>query len=185
MESKKTALVVVDIQNDYFPGGKMTLHNMEQATENAAKLLHSFRQKGLPRFLVRHEAASPELGFMLPGSEGAELHEKVKPQEGDVIITKKQISSFNGTELDAKLKEAGVENLVVCGAMSHMCIDGTVRAAADLGYKCTLIEDACATRDVQYKDKVVPAEDVQAAYLAALGFAYAEIQNADDYLSKH
>jgi nicotinamidase-related amidase len=73
----KTALVVIDLQNDYFPGGKQPLHEVDAAAQNASRLLHAFREKGLPRFHVRHEASHPAVGFFLPGTPGAEIHETV------------------------------------------------------------------------------------------------------------
>merc|ERR1712093_151306 len=178
----KTGLLVIDLQNDYYPGGKFELHNVEQASSNAARLLQAFRAKDLPCFHVRHEAADPALGFFLPGTPGADFHEQVKPQEGEAVVTKTEINSFKGTDLEAKIKAAGVDNLVVCGAMTHMCIDSGVRAASDLGFKCVVPGDACATRDAQFQDTTVKASDVHTAYLAALNFAFAKVVSTDDIL---
>ncbi len=74
--AQKTALLLIDIQNDYFPEGKVPLHQVHQTADNAAKLLSAFRAKGWPVFHVRHEAAHPSVGFFLPGTPGAEIHEK-------------------------------------------------------------------------------------------------------------
>ncbi|HWO98697.1 MAG TPA: cysteine hydrolase family protein [Bacillus sp. (in: firmicutes)] len=180
-----TALIIVDIQNDYFPNGKMELSNPEKAAANASKVLDWFRQNNKDNiFHVQHIASSPELGFFLPNTEGAELHETVLPLEHENIITKHFPNSFLKTELESKLKEKEVTKVVVVGMMTHMCIDATVRAAVDLGFETTLIEDACATRDLPYRDKVVPAEQVHYAFVSALQDIYANVISTEDFLQQ-
>ena len=178
-----TALIIVDIQNDYFPNGKMELSNPEKAAANAAKVLEWFRQNNKDNiFHVQHIAGDPALGFFLPDTEGAEIHETVQPLENESIIIKHFPNSFLKTELESKLKEKGITKVVVVGMMTHMCIDATVRAAVDLGYETTLIEDACATRDLSYQDKVVPAEQVHYAFVGALNGMYANVASTEDFL---
>jgi len=178
-----TALIIVDIQNDYFPNGKMELSNPEKAASNAAKVLESFRQNNKESiFHVQHIAADPALGFFLPDTEGAEIHETVQPLENESIIIKHFPNSFLQTELESKLKEKEITKVVVVGMMTHMCIDATVRAAVDLGYETTLIEDACATRELSYQDKVVPAEQVHYAFVGALNGMYANVISTEDFL---
>lgn len=180
-----TALIIVDIQKDYFPNGKMELSNPERAAANAAKVLDWFRKNQQENiFHVQHVASAPEMGFFLPGSEGAEIHETVQPLENESIITKHFANSFLQTDLESQLKEKGITKLVVVGMMTHMCIDATVRAAVDLGYETTLIEDACATRELTYQDKVVSAEQVHYAFVGALQGMYAEVTSTEDYLQQ-
>ncbi|MCM0624501.1 cysteine hydrolase [Lysinibacillus sp. OL1_EC] len=181
-----TALIIVDIQNDYFPNGKMELSNPDKAATNAAKVLNWFRQNNKDNiFHVQHIASNPELGFFLPNTEGAELHETVRPLEHEQIIVKNFPNSFLKTELESKLKEKGVNKVVVIGMMTHMCIDATVRAAVDLGYETTLIEDACATRDMSYQDKTVPAEQVHNAFVSALGSMYCTVSTTENFLQQN
>ena len=178
-----TALIVVDIQNDYFPDGKMELVNPIPAASNAAKVIDWFRKNNKDNiFHVQHIASSPELGFFLPDTVGAEIHETVLPLENENIIVKHSANSFLETELDNQLKEKGVTKVVVVGMMTHMCIDATVRAAVDLGYETTLIEDACATRSLSYQDNVVRAEQVHYAFVSALNGMYATIQTTEEFL---
>ncbi|MEK3709375.1 cysteine hydrolase family protein [Bacillus sp. FSL K6-1005] len=180
-----TALIIVDIQNDYFPNGKMELSNPEIAATNATKILEWFRQNNKENiFHVQHIASDPQLGFFLPNTEGVKLHKAVLPLEHETIIIKQFPNSFLKTELESKLKEKGVTKLVVVGMMTHMCIDATVRAAVDLGFETTLIEDACATRDLSYQDKVVPAEQVHYAFVSALESMYATVISIEDFLQK-
>jgi nicotinamidase-related amidase len=179
----KTGLMLIDIQNDYFPGGKMELVGIEAGSMKAKELLELFRKNNLPTFHIQHESLGKGAGFFLPDTEGAEIHESVKPLPTDSVIQKHFPNSFRDTDLLEKLKSSDVTALVICGAMSHMCIDATTRAAADYGFKCTVIHDACATRDLQFGDTVVPAEQVHASFMAALGFAYAKVTSLKKFLS--
>ena len=91
------------------------------------------------------------------------------------MIEKNFPNSFRNTELKATLEKLQVNNLVVAGMMTHMCVDASVRHAADLGYKITLLGDACATRAQSYAGEKVPARQVHAAFLAALNGFYAKV----------
>jgi len=169
------ALIIVDIQNDYFPGGRMTLHEMERAAEKAARLLAQFRNTGQKTFHIQHTWEDPSAPFFVAGTPGAAIHESVAPRPGEPVIVKHFPNSFRESLLLEELRRAGIDNLTICGAMSHMCIDGTTRAAADLGFMCTVAHDACATRDIEFEGSKVAADDVHAAYMSALGFAYAKV----------
>lgn len=173
--STPKALLLIDLQNDYFPGGAYELDRIAEASAKSAEMLDKFRSNAWPLIHIRHEFASPEAPFFRPGSEGAQIHDSVKPLPGEKIIVKQQVNSFQGTDLNAQLKSLGVEDLVIVGAMSHMCIEGATRAAADLGYRVEVIHDACATRDQEFDGRRVAAPDVHAASMSALGFAYAKV----------
>jgi nicotinamidase-related amidase len=178
----KTALILVDIQNDYFPGGRMELVGMEAAAAGAAGLLTRFRKESWPTIHIQHEAVHEGATFFLPHTEGAELHTSIQPQPHETVIRKHFPNSFRQTRLHERLQEARVDHIVICGAMSHMCIDATTRAAVDLGYRCTVIHDACATRDLEFEQHRLPAVLVHGAFMAALGMGYAELTAAESYL---
>jgi len=178
------ALVLIDIQNDYFPGGKWPLVRIDAAADNAAKLLAAARAKGDVIVHVRHEFPSADAPFFTPNSDGSKTHLKVAPQAGEPVVLKNHVNSFKETDLKAILDQHGVDEVVICGAMSHMCVDAGTRAASDLGYRCTVVHDACATHDQKFADRVVPAADVHAAFMAALGFGYAKLVSTDEYLSE-
>ena len=180
-----TALIIVDIQNDYFPNGKMELSNPVKAATNAAKVLEWFRQNNKDNiFHVQHIASNPGLGFFLPNTEGVKLNETVLPLEHERIIIKHAPNSFFKTELESNLREKRVTKLVIVGMMTHMCIDATVRGAVELGFETTLIEDACATRDLSYQDKILPAEQVHYAFVSALKGVYANVISTEDFLQE-
>ena len=180
----KKGLILVDIQNDYFPGGNMELVGMEQAAHNAGLLLLAFREKKLPVIHIQHISKRPGATFFLPNTKGVELHESVAPQPGEAVIEKYFPNSFRDTDLLTTLKGSEVDEVVICGAMSHMCVDATTRAAFDFGFRCTVIEDACATRDLIYKGNIVDAGKVHSAFMAALAMPYAKVISANDFISK-
>jgi len=168
-------LLMVDLQNDYFPGGTMELAGIEDAAENARILLTEFRKTESPIIHIQHIAISPDAFFFLPETDGAKINDRVTPQEGESVVVKNYPNGFRDTSLLEILRETHISDLVICGAMSHMCIDATTRAAFDLGFNCVVAEDACATMDLFFNDKVIKASDVHAAFMAALSFPYAHV----------
>ncbi len=178
------ALMLVDIQNDYFPGGKMALENMDLAAENAALLLSMFRERGLPVFHVQHISPHPRAPFFQADTAGVEIHASVTPALGEPVIIKHFPNSFRETPLLDQLRAANVKTLVVCGAMSHMCIDATVRAAVDTGFNCLVPHDACATRELLFLSHTVAASEVHAAFMAALSGLYAQVLSSSTIMDK-
>jgi len=180
----KRAVVVVDLQNEYFPSGKLPLVGIEDAVTNAARVIAAARSNNDPVIHVRHEFPTSDAPFFVPGTEGTQIHPAVAPIEGEPVVLKNYPNSFLKTDLKQMLDAKGIEEVVVIGAMSHMCIDATSRAASDLGYKVLLVHDACATMDLEFGGQVVPAAQVHAALMAALAFAYATITATDEYLAR-
>lgn len=170
-----TCLIVVDLQNDYFPDGSMELVGIEEAAANAQLLLREFRKAKLPVIHIQHIAARPGATFFLPETDGAKINQRVTPLDDEEVVVKNFPNSFRDTTLLEILKKSKTENLLICGAMSHMCIDTTTRAAFDLGFNCTVAEDACATRDLVFKGKTIKASDVHASFMAALSAPYAKV----------
>ena len=177
------ALIIVDVQNDYFENGAMELVGPLPASENAKLLLAKFREENLPIVHVHHLGVSPDATFFLPGTEGAEIHANVKPAAGEKTVQKYYPNSFRETDLLEHLQGLDIKEVVITGMMTHMCIDATTRAARDLGFECTVIGDACATRDLEVNGAQVKAADVQTAFLAALSFFYANVQDTKEYLA--
>ncbi len=178
----KTGLLLVDIQNDYFPGGKMELAGMTEAALKARELLELFRKLHLPTYHIQHVAAREGAPFFIPHTPGVELHEGIRPLPGETVIQKHFPNSFRETSLLESLQAAGVEEVVICGAMSHMCIDATTRAAADYGFRCLVVHDACATRDLRFEDRLIPAEQVHGAFMAALSPLYARVLSLAEFI---
>lgn len=168
-------LVIVDIQRDYFPGGAHPLVGADAAAETASELLEHQRRLGAPVVHVRHESLEEGAGMLVPGTPGAEIDPRVAPLTGEVVVRKAHPNAFRETTLRERLDEVGASDLLVIGMMSSMCVDATVRAAADLGYDVTVAADACAAPDLEYGGVRVGGADVHAAFMAALGSAYARV----------
>jgi len=172
----KDALIIVDMQNDYFPGGPMELNGMETAAENARELLAFYRADETDIFYIQHLSVRKEAGFFLPDTRGVEIHPTLTPLPDERVVKKHYPNSFRETELLDILKAGAIDQLTICGAMSHMCIDATTRAAFDLGFRCRVVTDGCATRDLIFEGETIPAATVHGAFMAALSPIYAALK---------
>ena len=179
-----TALLLIDIQNDYFPGGRMELTGALEAAQAAGRLLADCRRRDLPIIHVQHVAIREDASFFLPGTEGVNFHESVAPLEKETIIRKNFPNSFRATELEKTLQKAGIERLAICGMMSHMCVGTTVRAAFDLGYRCIVAHDACATRSLVFEGRTLQADTVHEVSMAALGSLFATVTGVDEVIDR-
>jgi nicotinamidase-related amidase len=175
-----TALLIIDIQNDYFPGGAMELVGALEAGNHARRALTAFREKSLPVVHIQHVAVHPGATFFLPNTPGMDIHPCVAPKAGEVIIQKHYPNAFRETPLLEHLRKHSITRLAIVGMMTHMCIDTSVRAAADLGFECLLAHDACATKAQSFGGVTVSAESVQAAFLAAINGTFAKVLSVDE-----
>jgi nicotinamidase-related amidase len=178
----KTALLLIDIQNDYFLGGKMELVNPLEAAKRAYMLLQCFREHGGPHVHIQHVSLKPDAPFFVKGTSGSDIHDSVAHFEGESIVYKHYPNSFRETNLLEMLRGWGIERVIICGMMTHMCVDATARAAADFGFQVMIAEDACATRDLTYGETVIPAEYVHKAFLAALK-SYGQVMSSDQVIA--
>jgi nicotinamidase-related amidase len=175
-----SALLLIDLQNDYFPGGAMEVVGALEAGRQAQKLLSAFRRQALPVIHVRHTTLRAGATFLVPNTIGADIHAVVAPRDGEFIVHKHYPNSFRETTLLEHLHSNRITRLVIAGMMTHMCVDTTTRAAADLGFECLLAHDACATRALSFNGVQVAAESVQVAYLAALNGLFAKVLSTDE-----
>jgi len=179
----RTTLLLIDIQNDYFAGGRMELEDSLGASEKARNVLTLFREKDLPLAHIQHTSARPGASFLIAGTEGVEIHGNVKPRPGELVIEKHLPNSFRDTSLLDHLRSWNTHHVVIAGMMTHMCVDATTRAAFDHGLQCTVLHDACATRTLSFNNEIVPAKYVQAAFLAALDKVYAKVMSTDEFIA--
>jgi len=171
LHAQKTALLIIDMQEFYFPGGKLQLDNPEEAVMNAGLLLEHFRLFEWPVYHISHQA-----------EEGSAIHYFVQPKEGEPLLTKDRVNAFSGTDLESMLRKDSVDRLVICGMQTHLCVEAAVRAAADLGFECWLASDACATRSLQFGEHIIPARQVHFSTLSTLQGTYAEVSNSQDII---
>lgn len=174
-------LVLIDIQRDYFPGGRHPLVGSDAAADAAAELLARQRAAAAPIVHVRHESPAGG-GFLEVGTPGAEIDPRVAPRDAETVVVKHKPNSFVGTGLHERLSEMGARELLVVGMMTSMCVDATVRAAVDLGYDVTVAGDACAAPALAHGGVEVPGEAVHATFLAALGGAGATVRTSAELL---
>lgn len=179
----RRALIIVDIQNDYFPGGNWPVAGMEAAAANAARLLAKARETGDLVAHVHHEIEGDDAPFFKPGTPGAAINASVAPKAGEKTVLKHLPNSFARTGLEAFLRENGVEAVTICGAMSQMCIDATARAASDMGFDVTVVEDACGAKETAFGGIEVPPPQVHATIMGALDGTYAAVVTTDAYLA--
>ena len=177
------ALIVVDIQNEYFPDGKLPLVGIEDAADNAALVIASARQNNHTIIHVRHEATTLDAPIFTPDSDGTKINDKVAPADSETVITKHFPNAFLETPLKEMLDDAGITDVTVIGAMSHMCIDATVRAAVDYGYTVRVVHDACTTLDLSFNDTKVPAAQAHATIMAAFEFLDVGLSDTQTWLT--
>ena len=175
-------LIFIDLQNDYFPGGRKELDASLKALQNIQLILNHCRKRGYEIIFIKHIALKSNAPFFIEGTEGSEIHRSIKPAEKDHLIIKHYPNAFRETDLHELLTKSRITNLVFTGMMTHMCVDTTVRAAFDLGYNNILISDCCATVDLVYNDETVKAGDVQNAFLAALKGTFCSITATEEFI---
>jgi nicotinamidase-related amidase len=177
-----STVVIVDAQRVYVDG-RLALPGVDLALAEIARLLARARAAGTPVIhVVQH--SRPGGAICDPLGPDVAIANAVVPQSGETVIVKHLPSGFAGTTLDATLKRFGRTHLIVAGFMTHMCVSTTVRAALDLGYRCTVIAIACATRDLpDGRGGVVPADIVHRANLVALADRFARVvETADEIM---
>ena len=171
LNGQRTALLIVDIQDFYYPGGKVQLENPEIAGMNAGLLLDQFRKEGYPVYHIKHQF-----------DPGGAIHSYVEPLPGETVITKHQVNAFVDTDLLSLLRADTIEQLVICGMQTHMCVEAAVRAGHDFGFDCILVEDACATRALQYQEYIIPARNVHFSTVQTLEGTYATVVTTEAFL---
>ena len=173
----KRALIVIDVQKEYFPGGNWALPASGQALPNIQKLVSLARERGEPVVYVRHflPAGAP---VFADGTPGCELHDDLDVRPDDSVIKKAHPSAFMGTNLQELLQQAGVESVDICGFMTQMCCDTTTREAFARGYKVRFFSDATAAKDLDANGETIPHDIVHKTELVVLK-SFAEILATD------
>ena len=182
---KNTALILIDFQNDYFEDftdASFILNNTIVASKNAAKLLEVFREKKGKIIHIQHESLNPDSPFFIKGTQGAKFHKSVRPKENEKIIIKNHVNAFLETTLNKELRDSNIQDVIICGAMSHMCVSSATRAAKDLKYNCIVVHDACATLNLEFQGQKIEASQVHASSMSALAFAYAQTLSTKETL---
>lgn len=170
-ENVKSALLIIDVQEFYFPDGFNPLVEPEKASQNAAKILKYFRSNNQLVVHIKHATNKDSL-----------IHQNVLPIEGEKVIKKSHVNSFRETDLLDYLKQNNINQLVICGMMTHMCVEAAARTAADFGFNVILIDDACATQDIIYNNDTVKAADVHYSTLGTISRYYGKVFTTEEFL---
>ena len=166
-------LVIIDVQQGMFAFRRPLCHG-EEVLERIADLLERARRAQVPIFHVQHNGGPGHI--LAKGSMGWPHHSAVQPKSGEAIIEKWYSSAFHGTDFHERLTEACVDQLVVAGIQTEMCVDSTCRAAVALGYKVTLVSDGHSTFD----SPVLPAEKIIAHHNRTLADGFVDLRGAND-----
>ena len=148
MSTPKRALLVIDVQNDYFAGGGFPLWNTEAILANIETAIVRANSLGIPVVLVQHLAdsgngASP---FFNRGTPGAEIHPRILAAAPTAVIVSKSFADgFVGTTLEATLQAMGVRELLVCGMMTQNCVTHTAISRSAEKYDVSILADCCTT----------------------------------------
>ena len=179
----RMALVLIDVQKGFKElEARGARRNNPDAVANMAQLLGAFRERHLPVFHVRHASSEPDSVFR-PERPGYESMDETREQPEEPVIVKTVNSAFIGTDLEKRLREAGIETLVICGATTNHCVETTTRMAGNLGFDAHLVADACFAFDrVGFGGRNESAEDIHAMSLSNLDGEFATIETTGQAL---
>ena len=176
-------LLVIDVQRA-FDDGSWGPRNNPDAEQRIAEALAAWRAHGAPVIHVRHQSAEPG-GSFIPGTPAFEFKPEAEPLEGEPVITKDVNSAFIGTDLEARLREDGVETVALVGLTTDHCVSTTARMAANLGFETWVLGDATATHERRAPDgELIPADLMHRTALASLDDEFAEVLPTSDALAR-
>jgi nicotinamidase-related amidase len=175
------ALIVIDVQQGFL-APRWGRRNNPQAEDNIAALLAAWRRTGRPLFHVQHGSRNKQ-GAFFPGTPGHAFKPQALPLEGETIVPKDVNSAFIGTDLETRLRAAGIATVVLCGLTTDHCVSTTERMAGNLGFHTFLVEDACATHERMGPDgEYFSAAQMHATALASLHGEFACVTRMADVL---
>jgi len=178
----KRALLVIDVQNEYFTGALPITHPVGHL-ETILRVMDAAAGR-VPIVVIQHHFPQPEMPFFQKGAPGWQLHPEVSQRPSDLRIEKTLPGSFTGTVLEAWLRERGIDTVAIAGYMSHMCCDTTARQAVHLGFKSEFLSDATGTLPLSNSAGQVTAEELHRSILCAQQMLLSEVSTADEWISR-
>ncbi len=176
------ALLVIDVQNEYF-SGKLPVAHPANSLENILRAMDTAHAAGIPVVVIQHSAPQPESAVFRRGSPQWELLAQVASRPHDAIVEKNLPGSFTGTELEAWLRGHGIDTVVIAGYMTQMCCDTTARQAAHLGLQVEFLSDATGTLNIQNPAGKVTAEELHRAILVTQQMRFSRVLSTEEWIS--
>lgn len=181
IDANSTALLIIDFQNEYF-NGKMPIPDGMRALRNARQLVAFADQARLPVFHIQHVTPAGTPIFAEDG-DTVKFHSALQPEAHHTVLQKSSVSVFPTTDIDARLKTAGIKTLIITGLMTHACVAGAARDAVPCGYEVIVADDACATRDLDTADgSIMPHAQLHRASLAAIADTFGDVMTTAQIL---
>lgn len=181
MLALKEALLVIDVQNEYF-SGRLPVTYPEGSLGNILRAMDAAHAAQIPVIVIRHTNHSPDAATFRPGTPGWELHSDVNRRPRDLLIEKSLPGSFTGTSLDSWQKEYGIGSLTISGYMTQMCCDTTARQAFHLGYGVKFLSDATGTLTVSNSAGTVHDADLHRAVLVTQQMRFSQVLTTEEWI---
>jgi nicotinamidase-related amidase len=177
----KEALLVIDVQNEYFTG-KLPVTHPDGSLGNILKAMDWAHDGRVPVIVIRHTSTAPEAATFRKGTHGWELHDEIKRRHADVIIEKTLPGSFTGTMLENWLQERSVDTVTIAGYMTQMCCDTTARQAFHRAYAVNFLSDATGTLAIANHAGSVSAADLHRAILVTQQQLFSRVKTTDEWI---
>lgn len=178
----KKALLVIDVQNEYFTG-KLPVTYPEGSLENSLKAMDAAAKSGVPIIIVQHTVTAPDRPVFKKGSPEWALHPEVANRACDLLVEKTLPGSFTGTNLEAWLRDKNIDTVVISGYMTQMCCDTTARQAFHLGFSVEFLSDATGTLSLANDAGSVTAEELHRAILVTQGMLFSKVMTTAEWIS--
>ncbi len=176
------ALLVVDVQNEYFTGRLPTTYPKD-SLDNILKAMDHAARVGMPIVVIQHTAPSKDSLTFRRDSDEWKLRPEIEKRKRDVLIEKNLPGSFTGTELEKWLREKGIERVAICGYMAQMCCDTTARQAFHLGFQVDLLSDATGTLSVQNSAGFISDRDLHRAVMVTMAMKFAGVMETEEWIA--
>lgn len=178
----KRALIVIDVQNEYFEGGALPITYPPHSFEKIKTAIEKAQEKGIMTVLVQHTSLKENAGAFVRNSHMWEFHDEIKAIKPDLYIEKNHASSFVGTDLNYRLRALGIDTVTIIGYMTQNCCDATARDAAQLGYNVEFLSDANGTLAFSNHAGEVSAEELHRSFLVAQAFGFSRVLTLDEWI---
>lgn len=178
----KRALIVVDVQNEYFEGGALPITYPPKSFEQIKTAIAEAQKAGDFIIFVQHTSLKENAGAFVRGSHMWEFHDEIKAIKSDLIIEKNHASSFVGTDLNYRLRSLGIDTVAIVGYMTQNCCDATARDASQLGFTVEFLSDANGTLAFSNEAGGVSAEELHRAFLVAQAFGFSRVLTLNEWI---